>query len=372
MSSKKSNQQNQNKNDNQVEESSVEDKNTQVEETQEAQEPKMEDTFREKNDFAKNWDDKAINTWVSVMGSDKAFVEDTDVLVFDPYRESRHPEEWETKEIEAFLKGKLKNVKDSRRGALIAELKKRISIDRAWSEQDILQYYRTGEEPKKTKSGVWLRDITRDNRNVSSWTDAELTAWANEEIHTNINSQRLINEINQRFDLTIPTNTTDRQRIKQAIQNDQKRIADNEQAKKKGELTEMNSAHIESVLNRYIEAVKPGREIDTQTATIAQNRLESLFAYVVKLEGRAMVDGLDMIKKAFVEHRNGVFGPSAAQRFTHLVKGDKERHLAMIESFMIVSSPNKHQRKMTDFKAMFRNFPQDQMERLADYFANYA
>jgi len=128
MSSNKSNQQNQNTKDNHVEESSVEEKNPQVEEpqteeAQETQEPKMEDTFREKNDFAKNWDDKAINTWVSVMGSGKAFVEDTDVLVFDPYRESRHPEDWETKEIEAFLKGKLKNVKETRRGALIAELK---------------------------------------------------------------------------------------------------------------------------------------------------------------------------------------------------------------------------------------------------------
>lgn len=346
-------------------------------EEQSSSEPEKspQDKFREENEFAKDWSDDEIRSWQDVAGDvKKAFVNGTDVLAYDPRREQRKPNQWSTEEIEQFLAGKLLKVKDHRRNELISEYKRRVSVDPAWSDQDLLHYIRSGEEPAKTPSGVWYRDVTRDKRGPSSWTDEELRAWAFGEIHSKVSSQKLINELNLRFDLTIPNNITDMKRVKKMVEEDTKRIETNQETKAQGELSKMNVSHIDTVLDKYVQAVKPGQEITTATATRAQNSLESLFMYVIKLEGRAMADGLDKIRETVKKHRNDVFHPDNAHRFTHLLKGDssvKQRHIGLVELFVVVTDPNKARRKQTDFKALLRHFPNDKMEKLVDYFTNY-
>lgn len=377
MSSKRANRNNQ----------KVDASDTQVNDTpqvdEEVQEPEVdvdtrsvEERFRDENAFAAEWTDADIRLWERKVGDpSKAFVQGTDVLAFDPLREKRNANQWSTEELVEFLKGTLIEVNGHRRDEIINEYRRRVTVDQAWSDQDLMHYVRSGETPKKTASGVWLRDETREKRNPTSWTDLELRAWAAGEIHTKVSSQKLINEINLRFDLTIPNNTTDMQRVKKMVDEDVKRVETNEEAKKKGNLTEMNISHIDTVLEQYVTAVKPGQEITTQTATRAQNSLEGLFNYVVKLDGRAMADGLDKIRDKVAKHRKDVFHPDNAHRFTHYVKGDsstKQRHMGLLELFIVVTDPVKARRKHTDYKAMLRNFPNDKMEKLVDYFKNYA
>lgn len=341
-------------------------------------EKSFEDAIREQFPFAKDWSDAEVQSWHKVMANKKSpYVDEDDqsVLVFDPKRINRKVVDWPTADIEAFLQGKLLHVSDQRRKDLVEEFKRRVSVDAAWSDHDILDYYRTGKEPAKTENGVWVRDVTRDKRQPSSWTDDELVAWAMEEIKSDIVSQKLVEEINRRFDLSIPNGTTDRRMVKKAVIERNDRLSSVEQKVTEGQLTKMNKSHIETVLDRYCEAVALGQEITDAAAYRAQNSLEALFVYVTNLDGQAMVDGLDLIKKCVKEHRKDVFSPSNAHRFTQMVKGDakvKRRHINFIELFIVVTDTNKGRRKQVDFKLLLRDFSPATMERLHDYFVNYA
>lgn len=325
---------------------------------------------------SQSWSAVEQKRWDAVMTDPSAaYLKDTDVLAFDPKREQRPASHWSTDELKAYLQGNLLHVKSHRLQELADEYRRRVAVAEAWTNDDLVHYERTGEEPKKTTSGVWVRDATRDKRTPSQWSKDELKAWAFGEIHTKVPGHRLLTEINQRFDLAIPTHTTDMQRIRKIIEGDQERVESITRTAEERKLTRMNSTHIETVLNQYIAAVKPGQEVTTTTAAIAQNNLERLFVYVTNLEGAALVEGLDKVKKVVAENRKGVFSPTNAHRFTEYVKGDESakcRHIALLEMFMIVTDPNKSRRKLTDAKDMLRDFPSPKLERLTDYFRNYA
>lgn len=330
--------------------------------------------FREEHSFAERWNDGDIDLWKDVMGNRPTFVDD-DVLPFDPYRDKRPVNQWSTAELKAYLSGKLLRVTDSIRKDVANEYRNRVEIPDAWSDIDMVSYFTHDRTPPKTDSGVWLRDITRDRKAPSSWTDDELKAWMNEEIKSDIPSQKITNEFIKRFDLDVKEGTIDKRTVKKAFVEDRKRVEDINQTIAKGQLTPMNKSFIESTLDQYVKTVALGKPVSDQQAANSQNQLEALFTYVTNLEGAGLIDSLNMINKAFVDHRDTVFNPNHVHRFTHFVKGDskvKSRHTNMLELFATVASPNKAQRKQVDYRMMLREFPEAKAEMLHDYFKNYA
>lgn len=347
---------------------------TTTENTGENVEKSPHDKFREEHAFSERWSDSDIDLWKSVMGSRTPIMVD-DVLVFDPYREKRPINQWSTSELKAYLSGKLLRVGDNIRKDVATEYRSRVEIPDAWSDLDMVGYFTHDRTPPKTESGVWLRDITRDKKSPSSWTDLELKAWMNEEIKSDIPSQKIINEFIKRFDLDVKEGTIDKRTVRKAFIEDQKRVESINETITQGQLTNMNASYIQSTLDQYVKMTALGKPISDQMAENCQNQMEALFVYVTKLEGAGLVDGLNMIKKAFVEHRDTVFNPNHVHRFTHFVKGDskvKSRHTNLLELFATVASPNKAQRKQVDYRLMLREFPEAKAEVLYDYFKNYA
>lgn len=333
--------------------------------------------FREEHPFAERWDEADIDTWKKVMGSRKEIYVDGDgqVPVFNPRRENTPVNMWSTGELKAYLSGKLVRVNDNRRKEIADEYRNRVDVPDAWSDLDIVDYLTNDRTPPKTESGVWLRDVTRDKRVVSSWSNAELKAWVYEEIKSDIPSQKIINEVRSRFDLNFKEGTLDRRVVRKVFEDDQKRVEGIEKTITEGKLTKMNESHIDSVLEQYVTGVTLGKPISDQEAEYHQNNLESLFVYVTNLQGPALVDGLNKIKKKFESHRDGVFNPNHVHRFTHFVKGDakvKRRHTNLLELLATVASPNKAQRKQVDYRMLLRDYPIDKSEVLYDYFKNYA
>lgn len=333
------------------------------------------EVLRETYPFMAEWSDAQVNSWYQVMQDQPTpYVNDGPVLVFDPDRARRPASDWTTEELEAYLRDQLKAVKDTRRVELVREFRKRVPVVEAWSDTEVFDFYRHNSTPAKTSNGVWVNDITRGDKSLDSWSNDEVEAWILGELKTNVNEAKMIAQVNERFDMTLATNLP-RNQVRAAFD---KRLADVkaiESQATQGSLTPMNENYISGVLKRYYELTKPGQVIDEQTGGRAQRELDNVFNYVFNLEGPALLEGLKRILEFVRQHRDDIFSPTYAHRFTHLLKGDKviqRRHINTIELFVAVTNPVKAHRKQLDVKALLKDHPQNRQDVLYDYFTNYA
>lgn len=147
-------------------------------------------SIRQQYLLPENWTDDEVILWLN-KGAINTVTVNNGIFVYDPTRLKRPIHEWSTDELMAYVEGKLigtdtydwnKKTYPITDTVVIQELKRRISIDPAWNDPQILFYYRNGMEPAKTSNGVWVFDITRAKRQATQWSDAELIAWMNKEI----------------------------------------------------------------------------------------------------------------------------------------------------------------------------------------------
>jgi len=54
----------------------------------------------------------------------------------------------------------------------------------AWTQREIAVYEQLGQEPPKTRNGLWVGDVEREARDLADWSLAELFALANNELYT--------------------------------------------------------------------------------------------------------------------------------------------------------------------------------------------
>lgn len=335
-----------------------------------------EEIIRENYDFAAKWPDSKVRDWHRVM-KDAAtpFLDDGKTLAYDPMREERSVSDWTLEELIGFVEGKLIKVSDHKKAPVIKELARHIHIEAAWSNDEVLDYFRKGIEPKKTSNGVWVNDVTRKTRSANDWSNRELEAWAAGEIkpHGVATPAHLAKALKDRMGLNVTSSVPET-----VIEQYQKEIVTRKEANttiaNKG-LNPMNTTFIESTLTRYASATAPGQHLTDATGGRAQRELEGLFQYVLKLEGPALLQGMDMIKVFVGKHRDTTFSPTNAYRFVHMLKGDKRaqrRHVNFIELFRVVTDSNKGRRKQTDIKEMLREHPPLKQNILLDYFRNYA
>lgn len=311
------------------------------------------------------------------------------VALTDPQRADRQPGDWTDEELLAFVRNELIDVDPKRTQELVSEFRRRISHPEAWSTEDVLTYYRTGEEPAMTSTGAWKSDVTRGKRRASEWSNEELQAWVLGEVHpTNLaNDAKLAAEVKRRFQLE---GKNDPASVREAFRKSQDtpvvEVEDQtpeveeptvepspvvSEPKVRGALTKMNVSFIQSTLETYAETVQLGKPITDATGGNAQKSLDNLFQYVIRLDGAAFKEGMDMIKAFVRKHRDTLFNPSVAYRFVHMLKGGAERqkaHVDLIVLLMTATSKAPEAVRQMDLRKMVAIAPVEKQDLLVEYF----
>lgn len=377
------------------EESTVESNVDSAEKSSEEQEAEMLAHAREAFDIPEGWTDNQLLQWLNKPVDDKRGVKtETGIFRHDPTRAQRKPNAWPTEELLAALKGELDDVSGKRMAELIAEYRRRETLEAAWSDQQVLDYFRKGITPEKTSYGAWVYDRTRPQRQAHEWTTEELLSWAEGELKASgkANDTKLAMELKKRHSLKTVDNSVEEilaaynYQFSDNTEDDSSPVHEQKTPQLyvhaeptptyNGALTDMNLSFIDGVLDRYVATVATNSIVGDAAGGKAQRELDNLFSYVTRLDGPAMADALDKIKTRIIKERNGVFSPSNAYRFVHLLKGDRkhqQRHVNLIELFLIVTDRNaSSRRKQVDIRHMLSGFSPSVTERLADYFQNYA
>lgn len=361
--------------------------------TEENQTPETEGT-----ETAPETQGEAVEETTDQQGSEEQAPEpevaktESGVVINDPQRAQKKLADWETAELTAYLKGELENVPKNLQSGIVKEYRRRVELPEAWSEQEVLNYFRQDILPEKTESGLWVNDVTRANRAPADWSNEELEAWVHNEIKPvgKANAGKLAHEVVNRFELSASPNdinkvraefdhkfaqeTEDDESTEQATPEPAKPTAP-KVAEPVGALTAMNVSFIDTTLENYVRAVSPNAQVGEEEGGKAQRSLESLFQYVLRLEGKALKDGLNRVNAFINKHRDGVFSPSNAYRFVHHLKGNPKhqvQHVNMIELFLMTGDANQARRQQVDMRHMLKDLPNAKIEILVDYFKNHA
>jgi hypothetical protein len=318
------------------------------------------------------------------------------VVINDPERSKRKLADWDTVELVAYLKGQLEGVPKNRLPGVVKEYRRRENLPTAWSDEEVVNYFQQGIEPEQTTNGVWKNDVTRAQRNVGDWSDEELVAWAHGEIEPKGKATvaKLTRELATRYKLSASPSDTKAVLKQFHHQHSDKQQSDNESvietqataevetkpaaapvAEAVGALTAMNVSFIDNTLERYAQTVGLNQQVSETDGGVVQRALEGLFQYVMRLEGKALKEGLDRVKVFINEHRDDVFNPSNAYRFVHLLKGSPKyqvQHVNLIELFLMAGDRNQARRQQVDMRHMLKDVPNDKIESLVDYFKNHA
>jgi len=98
-------------------------------------------------------------------------------------RDTRPASRWTPHELFAWCAGKIKPGKLCTEQTLVNALRGLSQdIDDRWPVSDIKQFMLTDELPPKASTGVYVRDVLRDAKQVLGWTQDDLVAWARGEI----------------------------------------------------------------------------------------------------------------------------------------------------------------------------------------------
>lgn len=315
-----------------------------------------------------------------------------------------NPASWSTELLLTILKGQIR-YPESKLGDLVYVYRQRADVPAAWDDKAVVVFLRSGTEPKKTSNGVWVADVTRANRLATDWSTAELEAWAKGEIQsggkTHDNGVAL--ELKARLSLKSEDSPKAVRKAYRALAGSGKvglagaeaskpvhvEASDEEtlqlqQAKSivakienvEG-LTTMNVAFIDDGLKKYIDAVVPNRPINDAAALKAQKDLDRTIQYIVKLEGQALVAGMERLKVIFKKEMEpkGVFSANNVFRFTHLMRSDnkdQQRHVGILEVMRVYFSDAKEARKQVDLRTLLQYQPADRVDQLVAYFNQVA
>lgn len=364
--------------------------------------PDLVATLRSDYSLPESWTNEQVEAWYLVIADlpENTVLGEEGVFYVDPTRATRALGDWTTAELLCGLKGQLLDFDEKQFKAVFAEYAKRESVEMAWSAQQQFEFYRQGIVPEKTSNGVWVTDITRNNRAPSAWTTAELEAWALGEItaSSSASNAKLALELKSRLKLNPANDSADA--VKLAYRNtigagltkpSIEVVAETPAASKVDVVVDpgreaikntpvveglnpMNVSFIDGALERYAAAVKPGQFITEEKGTAAQAGLEQLFTYAIQQpEPKAMVAALQRIKEYVARHLNDLFSPSMAYRFTGGLRDTvRQRHVNFVELLRVYADSNTDARKQVDLRYMLKDQPVDKQEMLIEYFSKHA
>lgn len=349
--------------------------------------------FRITNVIPDRWTDDNIDQWISVAGYNTPRTANGS-FVNDPTRKDRPISTWATGEIVDAIRGELDGIEVGQHGELANAYRQLETVDAAWSARDLLDWLQQGLEPAKTSNGAWRNDVTRARRLARDWTTQELVAWAIGEIRPvgETTDVKVAAELNRRLDLGVLTN--DPNDVIKAYKRTQAGTAKivgvqptaatptTLQPEPAVEpevtllgLTKLNAAYLATQTSRYLKMCAPGVPITPEIGVKEQRQLDNMFRYILKLEdpvgfGSAMTFLRDFYKK----HRDGLFEPTYASRFTGLLRTDgylQETHVNLLAILNVYTNPDKSARKQLDLAFLLRNFPVDKQAWLIEFFQKY-
>lgn len=338
------------------------------------------------------WTHDNIDQWIAAGGYNSGTTEN-DNFVIDPTRKSRAISTWPVSELVDGLKDRLDGIDEGNFGELAKAYRQLETVDPAWSITSLIDFVRQGLEPSKTSNGAWREDVTRARRLASEWTTQELIAWALGEIRalgatTDITVAK---ELNERLDLGVHTGVPSDviATYRRTKNNDVKVVGEQPTAvtpvvttpEVKTEtvtlpgLTSMNAGYLKTQTERYLKACAPGTPINMEIGTTEQRQLDNLFRYILKLEDPvAFGSALTYFRDFYAKHRDGLFEPTYASRFTGTLRTDgfiQETHVNLLAILHVYTDPNKAARKQIDLPYLLRNFPVDKQSLLLEFFQRY-
>ncbi len=352
-------------------------------EQQEGDEPFDYEGAKSEYGLPESWTTDQIDAWVEAGGVAAGKTESGSLKV-NPERDGQPFTDWSDEDLLAALKGELE-MNENKLSAVLRVYRTRKELPDAWSFRQAIDYFREGVEPQKTSSGVWVTDVTRQDRQAGSWETAELEAWAKGEIKATgrATDQKLAVELKNRLHLN-PKDNSPKEVIasyKSSTGADNKdagttrtaKVADKpaDQQLAKG-LTAMNQTYIDSTLERYGRLLKPGTPVTEEVGGQEQRKLEAMIQYIINLQDpQAVASGLDRVVEFVRKNKDGLFSASHAMRFKHMLRnenGERDRHTNFIELLRIYTDENKEMRKQADVRQMLRGRPSDKQDLLVDYF----
>lgn len=124
------------------------------------------------------------------------------VLVVDPRRDFRGSYTWSLEELRSWARGEIPPSAMVTPAGLVQALRALISsIDPSWDDESIKRFAATGEQPRRTTLGVLVKDIVRDKKYPSDWSDNDLKSWANLELLTTTPTADVMLAIRTRFNV---------------------------------------------------------------------------------------------------------------------------------------------------------------------------
>jgi hypothetical protein len=152
------------------------------------------------------WNLSADTTTEEAIVIGKAFSEgeltSNGVLRIDPRRDFCGAYMWSLEELRSWARGEIPQGASSTPATLVNALRARISsIDAGWDDDSVKRFAATGEQPKRTSTGVLVVDVVRDKKYPSDWSDEDLKAWANQEVITPVPSADVMLSIRTRFNI---------------------------------------------------------------------------------------------------------------------------------------------------------------------------
>lgn len=314
--------------------------------------------------------------------------------------------EWSTELLLAVLQGKFR-FPEAELKNLIVVYRQRVELPAAWNDQSVINYLRTGQEPKKTSTNVWAVDVTRVARIPAEWSTAELEAWARNEVQAGGKSHDngIALELKARLGLKCEDTPKSVRKAYRALSpedlikiagaeastpvvvdaaSDSDETEQLQQAKAVVALLEtveglssVDVAMIDDGLKRFIEATPPNRNILEDRALKAQNDLDTLFQYIISREPQGMVAGLERLKVTFKQQmaKGGVFDFNNTFRFTHLMRTDnkrQQRHVGLLELMRVYFADAKEGRKQCDPRILLQYQEADKVPLLIEYFTQIA
>ncbi|MNF50086.1 hypothetical protein D3C85_736840 [compost metagenome] len=307
--------------------------------------------------------------------------------------------------LTALIKGQIRFPESDLKHVIVV-YRQRIELPSAWDDKGVINYLRSGEEPKRTSTGAWLVDVTRVGRVPAEWLTSELEAWAKGEIQAGGKSHDngIALELKARLGLKCEDSPKAVRKAYRALAPADIKMAGAEastpvvveaatdtdeteqlqrakavtaQIEQVEGLSTMNVALIDDGLARYIAAVAPNSVISEASALKAQNDLDNVLQLAVNLEPQAMVAALNRIKATFKREMagNGVFSFNNVFRFTHLMRNDnkrRDRHVGMLEAMRVFFADAKEGRKQVDVRQLLQYQQHEKAVLLSEYFTRIA
>lgn len=304
---------------------------------------------------------------------------EADNWVNDPTRGERKYVDWSTSELLDQIRGLLNpaELTDGATKALITTLRGRdVGIELAWSVAEAVAFIAQGVTPPRTAAGLWVKDEVRDTKKAEQWTEAELDAWAKGEIGHGVKAtdKYLSSETRKRFLLDANNNTPVAEvKAKYLKKFEASEILGVDETEG---LTSVNEQYIKSALAEYAKKVGPNTPVTDASGGKAQAKLDTVFQYVMGLEGQAFVAGMTVLRDFFTENRNGVFEQTYMFRFTDhnmgLPVAKVKRHKDFLELLQVATHENPQLINQLDIRVFLVEQTDRNAERLLDYFKNYA